>query len=147
MRLRYIKIDNSRNIRVTDFTKFSIEYWGRLSANLRKGIPADLAFLELMGVIKGSVSRATDFEPLSRKQYLGHRWRLANFASERDRDAVYDIYEWYERAKDKRGDIDQADRVIKVMKALEAFRSSGVPEDGEFERKIRSLLDEIYVDG
>jgi len=147
MRLRYIKIDNSRNIRVTDFTKFSIEYWGRLSANLRKGIPADLAFLELMGVIKGSVSRATDFEPLSREQYLGHRWRLANFASERDRDAVYDIYEWYERAKDKRGDIDQADRVIKVMKALEAFRSSGVPEDGEFERKIRSLLDEIYVDG
>jgi len=147
MRLRYIKIDNSRNIRVTDFTKFSIEYWGRLSPKLRKGIPADLAFLEIMGVIKGSVSRATDFEPLSREQYLGHRWRLANFASERDRDAVYDIYEWYERAKDKRGDIDQADRVIKVMKALEAFRSSGVPGDGEFERKIRSLLDEIYVDG
>jgi len=147
MRLRYIKIDNSRNIPVTDFTNFSIEYWGRLPPRLRKGIPADLAFLEIMGVIKGSVSRATAFEPLSREQYLGQRWRLANFALERDRDAVYDIYEWYERAKKKRGDIDQADRVIKVMKALEAFRSSGVPGDGEFERKIRSVLDEIYVDG
>jgi len=147
MRLRYIKIDNVRDIRLVDFTGFSIEYWGRLSPKLRKGIPADLAFLEIMGVIKGSVSRATDFEPLSREQYSGHRWRVANFASKRDRDAVYDIYEWYERAKKKRGDIDQADRVIKVMKALEAFRSSGVPEDGEFERKIRSVLDEIYVDG
>jgi len=147
MRLRYIKIDNSRNIRVTDFTKFSIEYWGRLSPRERKGIPADLAFLEIMGVIKGSVSRATDFEPLSREQYLGRRLRLANFASERDRNAVYDIYEWYERAKKKRGDIDQADRVINVMKALEAFRSSGVPEYGEFERKVGDVLDEIYVDG
>ena len=147
MRLRYIKIDNSTNIRVIDFTKFSTEYWRHLSPKLRKGIPADLAFLEIMGVIKGSVSRATDFEPLSREQYLGRRWRLANFASDRDRDAVYGIYEWYERAKKKRGDIDQADRVIEVMKALEGFRSSGVPGDGEFERKIRSVLDEIYVDG
>ena len=147
MRLRYIKMDNSRSIRVTDFTKFSIEYWRRLSPGLRKGIPADLAFLEIMGVIKGAVSRATDFGPLSREQYLGQRWRLANFALEQDRHTVYDIYEWYEQARKKRYDIDQADRVIKVMQALEAFRSSGVPEDVEFERKIRSVLDEIYVDG
>ena len=108
----------------------------------------DLAFLEIMGVIKGSVSRATNFGPLSREEYLEKRWRLApNFASERERDAVYDIYEWYERARKKRGDIDQADRIIKVAKALEAFRSSEVPGDGEFEQEIRSRVDEIYVDG
>ena len=108
----------------------------------------DLAFLEIMGVIKGSVSRATDFEPLSRKEYLGLRWQLApSFASERERNTIYDIYEWYERAKKKRGDIDQVDRIIKVTKALEAFRSSEVLEDSAFELKIRSALDEIYVDG
>jgi len=128
--------------------KFSIEYWEHLSPKLKRGIPIDLAFLEIIGVIKGSVSRATDFEPLSREEYLGLRWRLApSFASERERHTIYDIYEWYERAKKKRGDIDQVDRIIKVMKALETFRSSEVLEDSAFERKIRSTLDEIYVDG
>ena len=108
----------------------------------------DLAFLEIMGVIKGSVSRDTDFEPLSREKYLGLRWRLApSFASERERHTIYDIYEWYERAKNKCGDTDQVDKVIKVAKTLEAFRASEALGESAFERKIRSVLDEIYVDG
>ena len=128
--------------------KFNIEYWEHLSPRLKRGIPVDSAFLEIMGVIKGSVSRATDFEPLSREEYLGLRWRLApSFASEQERHTIYDIYEWYERAKKKRGDIDQVDRIIKVTKALEGFRSSEVLGESAFERKIRSVLDEIYVDG
>jgi len=128
--------------------KFNIEYWGCLSPRLKRGISVDSAFLEIMGVIKGSVSQSTCFEPLSRDEYLGLRWRLApSFASERERHTVYDIYEWYERAKKKRGDIDQVDRIIKVMKALEGFRSSEVLGESAFERKIRSVIDEIYVDG
>ncbi|PUU76951.1 hypothetical protein B9Z19DRAFT_205163 [Tuber borchii] len=147
IRRRYIKIDNSKSTRVIDFVKFSIEYWEHLSSRLKRGVQLDLAFLEIMGVIKGSVSRATDFEPLSREEYLGLRWRLAlSFASERERHTIYDIYEWYERTRKKRGDIDQVDRIIKVTKALEAFRSSKVLGDRVFERKIRSVLDEIYVD-
>ena len=148
IRQRYIKIDNSKSTRVIDFVKFSIEYWEHLSPRLKRGIPVDLAFLEIMGVIKGSVSGATDFEPLSRDEYLGLRWRLApNFASERERHTIYDIYEWYERTKKKRGDIDQVDRIIKVTKTLEGFRCSEALEDSAFERKIRSALDEVYVDG
>ncbi|CUS08892.1 unnamed protein product [Tuber aestivum] len=136
-RRRYIRIDNTKCDRVIDFVRFSVEYWEYMSPRLKKGIPADLAFLEIMGVIKGSASPATDFEPLSREEYLGKRWRLApNFASEWERGAVYDIYEWYERTKKKNGDIDQADRIIRVTKALEEFRSS----------EIFSILDEIYVD-
>ncbi|RPB01641.1 P-loop containing nucleoside triphosphate hydrolase protein [Choiromyces venosus 120613-1] len=146
-RWSYIEINNSKCARPIDFMKFNLEYWEPLSAKLKRGIPADLVFLEIMGVIKGLIVAATDFEPLSREEYLGVRWRMAPyFATERDRAAVYDIYEWYERAKKKRGDIDQADRIIKVMKALEAFRSSGILEDKRFERNIRRMLDEIYVD-
>ncbi|KAG0134889.1 P-loop containing nucleoside triphosphate hydrolase protein [Tuber indicum] len=134
---RYIKIDNFRRGGVIDFMKFSIEYWAQLSPKLKKGIPVELAFLEIMGVIKGSASQATGFEPLSREQYLRKRWRLApNFASDMERNTVYDIYEWYERTKGKRGNIDQADRIIRVMGALEAFGSS----------EIFGILDEIYVD-
>ncbi|PWW77613.1 P-loop containing nucleoside triphosphate hydrolase protein [Tuber magnatum] len=143
----YMKIDSFTCARVINFRRFSIEYWEHLSPKLKKRIPVDLAFLEIMGVIKGSVSQATSFEPLSRQDYLGKRWRLApNFATEQERGAVYDIYEWYERAKKKRGDIDQADRIIKVTKALEAFRSSGISEDNVFEQNTRRILHEIYVD-
>ncbi|CUS07546.1 unnamed protein product [Tuber aestivum] len=144
---RYMEIDSSKCTRVIDFRKFDIEYWEHMSPKLKRGIPVDLAFLEIMGVIKGSVTPATDFEPLSRQDYLEKRWRLApNFATQKERDAVYDIYEWYERAKKKRGDIDQADRIVRVTKALEVFRSSEIFEDNAFERNIRGILDEIYVD-
>ncbi|KAG0641145.1 hypothetical protein HOY80DRAFT_955829 [Tuber brumale] len=146
-RRRYMKIDNSECARVINFAKFKIEYWEHLSSRLKRGIPVELAFLEIMGVIKGSVSPAGNYEPLSRQEYLGKRWRLApNFASEREREAVYELYEWYERTKKKRGDIDQPDRIIKVNKALEAFSSSEIIEDKIFERDIRRILDEIYVD-
>ncbi|CUS07545.1 unnamed protein product [Tuber aestivum] len=144
---RYMKMDSSKCAREIDFRKFSIEYWERVPPKLKKRIPKGLAFLEIMGVIKGSVTPAADFEPLSRGDYLGKRWRLApNFATEQERSTVYDIYEWYERAKKKRGDIDQADRVIKVIRTLEAFKSSEISEDIEFERNIRRILHEIYVD-
>ncbi|RPB01640.1 hypothetical protein L873DRAFT_1842358 [Choiromyces venosus 120613-1] len=143
----YIKIENSKSTRVIDFVKFNLEYWESMPPRLKRGIPADLVFLEIMGVIKGLIFAATGFEPLSREEYLGVRWRMAPyFATERERAAVYDIYEWYERAKKKRGDIDQADIIIKVMRALEAFKSSEILEDKRVERNIRRMLDEIYVD-
>ncbi|RPB01643.1 P-loop containing nucleoside triphosphate hydrolase protein [Choiromyces venosus 120613-1] len=144
---RYIRINNSKCARVIDFMKFNLEYWESMPPRLKRGIPADLVFLEIMGVIKGFIFAATDFEPLSREDYLGVRWRMAPyFATERERAGVYDVYEWYERAKKERGDIDQADRIIKVMRALEAFRSSEILEDKIFEGNIRRMLDEIYVD-
>ncbi|CUS07541.1 unnamed protein product [Tuber aestivum] len=146
-RRRYVKINSAICTRVIDFRRFNTEYWECLSPKLKKGIPVDLAFLEIMGVIKGSVTPDRHFGPLSREDYLGKRWRLApNFATREERDAVYDIYEWYERAKKKRGDIDQADRVIKVTKALEEFKCSRISEDNVFEQNIRRILHEIYVD-
>ncbi|RPB01636.1 P-loop containing nucleoside triphosphate hydrolase protein [Choiromyces venosus 120613-1] len=146
-RRRYLKIDSSKFTQVIDFKRFKLEYWQHLPSKLKRGIPVDLAFLEIMGVIKGSISSASNFEPLSREEYLGKRWRLApNFASMQERAAVYDIYEWYERKKKKLYDIDQTDRVIKVMKALETFKSSDKEEDRNLEKKIRRVLDEIYVD-
>ncbi|KAG0641146.1 hypothetical protein HOY80DRAFT_753667 [Tuber brumale] len=146
-RRRYMKIDNSKSARVVDFVKFKIEYWERLYLPIKRGIPVDLAFLEIMGVIRGCVSPSGNYEPLSRQEYLEKRWRLApNFASGEERNAVYSLYEWYEGAKKKRGDIDQADRIIKVGKALQAFSSSEILEDRVFEQNIRRMLDEIYVD-
>ncbi|KAL0640852.1 hypothetical protein Q9L58_000159 [Maublancomyces gigas] len=101
-------------------------------------IPKDLAFVEIMGVIKGSASLASNLEPLSRDEYLYRRWRLAPNFERDDRDAVYSLYEFYERMKKTRGETDNIDRVIHIMKALN--------KNPELRCVVGGLLDEVYVD-
>lgn len=128
-----------RTLRPVDFTTFSIDYWRRLPHNLTKRIPKDLAFVEIMGVIKGSASLASNLESLSRDEYLYRRWRLAPNFERDDRDAVYSLYEFYERMKKTRGETDNIDRVIHIMKALN--------KNPELRCVVGGLLDEVYVDG
>lgn len=106
---------------------------------MTKKIPKDLAFVEIMGVIKGSASLASNLEPLSRDEYLCKRWRLAPNFERDDRDTVYSLYEFYERMKKTRGETDNIDRVIHIMKALN--------ENPELRCVVGGLLDEVYVDG
>lgn len=123
-----------------DFVTFSIDYWGRLPRPLQKRIPIDLAFIDIMGVIKGSASVDSNLEPLSRDAYINKRWRLApNFATDSERNAVYTLYEHYENIKHIRKEVDNVDRVISVLKAL--------GKDPELQEKVEGFLDEIYVDG
>lgn len=100
----------------------------------------DLAFIDIMGVIKGSASLASNLEPLSRNSYTTRRWKLApNFTTDSDRKAVYTLYEHYERIKMGRGEVDDADRVIRVLESLK--------KDPELHRTVETFLDEVYVDG
>jgi superfamily I DNA/RNA helicase len=95
--------------------------------------------MDIMGVIKGTASVETKFEPLSRGSYCEKRWSLApNFKSQ-ERDTVYSLYERYESIKKKRGEIDDADRVMRVLKALENYT--------ELREQVVWLLQEVYVDG
>lgn len=100
----------------------------------------DLAFIDIMGVIKGSASLASDLKPLSRDAYMAKRWKLApNFTTESDRKAVYTLYEHYEKIKMGRGEVDDTDRVIRVLEALR--------KDPELLQTVEMFLDEVYVDG
>lgn len=129
-----------RTLRLIDFTDFKIEYWRRFPARFTKGILEDLAFMEIMGVIKGSMSFVSDPEPLSRDAYINKRWKLApSFATDGERDAVYSIYESYERLKKTRSETDNIDRVIHVAKALN--------KNPDLWRRVEKFLDEVYVDG
>jgi len=96
--------------------------------------------MDIMGVIKGSASVETHFEPLPRGYYTGRRWKLApNFSGEDEREAVYTLYERYEKIKRDRGEFDDTDRVIRVFKDLEKYP--------ELRQKVEGLLQEVYVDG
>jgi Zn-finger nucleic acid-binding protein len=119
-------------------TTFRLEYWRRISGSHTYGVQVDMAYLEIMGVIKGSASLETNLEPLSRDAYTSKRWRLApNFT--RDRDTIYSLYENYEKKKKKRGEFDDIDRVIRIFKSLR--------ESPKLQRDVEAKLHEIYVDG
>jgi hypothetical protein len=127
--------------RIIDYTIFKKEYWAHFPPQKTRNISVDLAFLEIMGVIKGSMSQTSGLKPLLREEYLERRWRRApNFATEGERDRVYSIYEYYEKVKRRRGgEIDGVDRVTDVLKAL--IEKPGLKE------RLENVLDEVYVDG
>lgn len=130
----------SKTSQSVNFTTFSLEYWQRLPTALTRRIPMDLAFIDIMGVIKGSASLASDLKPLSRDAYMAKRWKLApNFTTDSDRKAVYTLYEHYEKIKMGRGEVDDTDRVIRVLEALK--------KDPELLQTVEMFLDEVYVDG
>ena len=96
--------------------------------------------MDIMGIIKGSMSLSTNLEPLSREGYQSMRWKLApNFIPGKERDAAYTLYELYERRKKKHNILDNIDRVVRVFRDLE--------RDEEVRSKVENLLDEVYVDG
>ncbi|KAI5802951.1 hypothetical protein EDC01DRAFT_726313 [Geopyxis carbonaria] len=128
-----------RRSQTVDFNLFKDEYWDQFNPHLTKGISPQLIFSEIMGVIKGSASKETEFCPLSRDQYLSRSCRLApTFTTENGREGAYNLYEAYEKKKASLGDIDGIDRVLGIIRQLNA--------DYVTRKKVESLLEEIYVD-
>jgi hypothetical protein len=117
-----------------------LEYWWRFPGDLQRRVQVDLAYVDIMGVIKGAASLDTNLEPLTRDIYTAKRWKLApNFAHENDRNIVYSLYEYYEKRKKARGEFDDIDRVISIFKSLR--------RSPEIQEQVEGLLHEIYVDG
>lgn len=111
-----------------------------LSGVLTSAFPAELVFSEIMGVIKGSISSAETLAPISRQQYLATSCRLApTFSTELERDRVYSAFERYEKIKKQRGEIDDIDRVIELLRSIKKAPT--------LRKSIRQCFEEIYVDG
>ncbi|KAI9889599.1 MAG: hypothetical protein M1814_005106 [Vezdaea aestivalis] len=122
-----------------DFQSFKLDYWPRLPSNLTQRVPIELAFAEIMGVIEGSPHSREALTPLSRAQYIDLSSRLApSFSREFERSRLYDIFEKYQALKARGGDLDDIDRVIRVVKAL---RRNMTLLD-----YLRTAIDEIYID-
>ena len=122
-----------------DFQSFKLDYWPRFPAALIKNLPVELAFAEIMGVIKGSISSRGTLKPLSRKEYLGLSSKVAPaFSLESEKSRVYDIFEKYHILKLRRRELDGVDRVIKVIRA--------VKENQRLKNHLGATFDEIYID-
>jgi len=126
--------------RLIDYNVFSTQYWKSPYNGHKKGPEPDLVLAEILGVIKGSTSTKRDFRPLSRDEYVGMSSRKAHvFTDENSRNAVYDMYQRYERQKGLFGDGDDIDRAIHLLTSFE--------KDPNLKTRVQALLDEVYVDG
>jgi hypothetical protein len=131
---------SEQTLRPVNLAAFKNNYWRQFPYSLKNGIPKELAFIEIVGAIKGSATLASKLEPVSRDEYLKRRWKLAsNFTKLGEREKIYSLYEHYEEIKNSNGETDDTDRVIHVMKSLQG--------NLELRGKVERLLDEIYVDG
>ena len=129
-----------RKPQLVDFYAFKIDYWPKFPGKLTKGLPIELVFAEIMGVIKGSASSRTSLSPLCREEYFTRSSRLAPaFARADERARVYDIFEIYETLKAEWKDVDYVDRVVRVLGA--------VRRDHMLKRHMGSVFDEVFFDG
>ncbi|KAI5837906.1 hypothetical protein DFP73DRAFT_600345 [Morchella snyderi] len=121
-----------------DFDVFKEEYWPSFPNKLTKGpgISVTLAFMEIIGVIKGSAWTSTTFSPLSRTEYVSHGHRISPVSL--DRNALYDIYQRYEDIKSQFKDVDDIDRATAVLEAISKNQVLG--------KRLEGVFDEIYVD-
>ena len=126
--------------KIVDFQTFKLDYWRHFPKDLTRGLTEDLVYPEIMGVIKGSVSSRESLTPLSREDYIARNTRLTpHFASEADRQRVYDVFEAYKAALADHCQIDEVDRVVRILKTIR--------DDGSIQKLLASRFEEIYVDG
>ena len=136
---RFLDLQLQRDAQSVDFYAFKLYYWPKFPPPLVKNLSVELAFAEIMGVIKGSIFTIKTLKPLPRDEYLNLTSRVAPmFTLQSEKSQVYDVFEKYETLKFSRREQDGADRVVKAIAALRQRQN------------VRALLgaafDEIYVD-
>lgn len=125
---------------VIDYQSFELDYWPRFAQSVTKGLPVALVFAEIMGVIKGSATSLESLAALHREEYVTRSRRLApTFVLDDERKRIYSVFESYEALKTSRGEMDDVDRVINVLKVLR--------RDTNVKALLGSAFDEIYIDG
>lgn len=125
---------------VVDYESFALDYWPRFAQSVTKGLPVALVFAEIMGVIKGSARSLESLAALQQEEYVARSRRLApTFVLDDERKSIYGVYESYEALKTSRGEVDDVDRVVSLLKVLR--------RDANVKTLLGSAFDEIYIDG
>ena len=91
-------------------------------------------------MIKGSARSLESLAALNQEEYVARSRRLApTFVSDDERTRIYGVFESYEALKTSRGEVDDVDRVVNVLKTMR--------RDANVKSLLGSAFDEIYIDG
>ena len=91
-------------------------------------------------MIKGSSRSLESLAALHQGEYVARSRRLApSFVLDDERNRIYSVFESYEALKTGRGEVDDVDRVVNVLKTMR--------RDANVKALLGSAFDEIYIDG
>ena len=127
------------DLTLVDFKAFKTSFWPRFPHHLTKGLSPDLAFSEIMGVIKGSFRSCKSLTSLDLSQYENLSFRLTpNVSRHEDRVKIFHLYQAYEELKRKTGDIDSIDLVVRLLRQLQ--------DNPSLIALLAPYIQEVYVD-
>ncbi|XP_012837480.1 PREDICTED: uncharacterized protein LOC105958026 [Erythranthe guttata] len=97
------------------YDRFRSLYWPHFNAKYTKILDPSRVFTEIMSHIKGGLKEGESGETKrSREAYVSlSKSRVSTLSAEK-RDAIYDVFENYEKMKMERGEFDLADFVIDI---------------------------------
>lgn len=124
---------------LVDFKTFRHKYWPHFPPDVTRGIPPQLVFSEIMGVIKGSNYTCENLEFLQARDYEELSVRIApNVTSREARTRVFRMFEMYEKLKQQTGNLDTVDWVVCLLRKLR--------DNPKLRSYLASCVDEFYID-
>lgn len=124
---------------LVDFKTFRHKYWPHFPPDVTRGIPPQLVFSEIMGVIKGSNYTCENLGFLQARDYENLSVRIApNVTSREARVRVFRMFEMYEKLKQQAGNVDTVDWVVCLLRKLRT--------NPNLRSYLASRVDEFYID-
>ncbi|XP_042028915.1 uncharacterized protein LOC121775899 [Salvia splendens] len=128
-----------RNNEVT-YDRFSSIYWPHFNTKLKKSLDASRVYTEIISHIKGGPLEggASDYKR-SRQDYISLSESRISTLYVEQREAIYDIFEDYEKMKLERGEFDLADFVSDIHLRLNKEDLAGDKMDFVYIDEVQDL--------
>ncbi|CAL8090382.1 unnamed protein product [Prunus armeniaca] len=147
-KLTHGRLQSSRSVALQTFIRtkevkyerFSSSYWPHFNIQLTKKLDASRVFTEIISHIKGGLEamEAGDGK-LNREDYVRLSESRGSNLSKQKREAIYDIFQAYEKMKMKNGEFDLADFVIDLHHRLRHEKYGGDQMDFVYIDEVQDL--------
>ncbi|KAI5351783.1 hypothetical protein L3X38_004674 [Prunus dulcis] len=147
-KLTHGQLQSSRSVALQTFIRtkevkyerFSSSYWPHFNIQLTKMLEASRVFTEIISHIKGGLEamEAGDGK-LNRENYVRLSESRGSNLSKQKREAIYDIFQAYEKMKMKNGEFDLGDFVIDLHHRLRHEKYGGDQMDFVYVDEVQDL--------
>ncbi|KAL6295349.1 hypothetical protein ACE6H2_003491 [Prunus campanulata] len=122
------------------YERFSSFYWPHFNIQLTKKLDASRVFTEIISHIKGGLGSIESGDgKLNREDYVQLSEGRASNLSKQKREAIYDIFQAYERLKMENGEFDLSDFVIDLHRRLRHEKYGGDEMDFVYIDEVQDL--------
>ncbi|XP_024196530.1 uncharacterized protein LOC112199800 [Rosa chinensis] len=118
-----------------NYERFSSLYWPRFNTQITKKLDISRVFIEIISSIKGGLGAIDACDgKLSREDYVQLCEGRGSNLSKQKREAIYDVFQAYEKLKMENSEFDLADFVIDLHRRLKHEKYEG------------DLMEFVYID-